>query len=312
MDSGMSTRKWVWPHRQQGTTIAVLADTQIQRRAWQTSLLAKVVPDLDALTAEYADVCVLAGDIVHWGTGADTAAFTAQETQAQQWVAGRKNAAAVPWVIAAGNHDLAGFTAPYASRTGDQWAQAWGLPSRNTIVQVGPLTIIGFTPAEWDFSRVSNGSQVYAYGPQRVTAEEIIWLEAAISGAPGDVWVVSHSPLNEHYAGNYEGTALSELVGRSPKLKGWISGHRHPNMTKDSAVAQVVTVGTRSLVCVNVPACGGVTYDIDETRDQWLSTWSATLVTVLPEGKVEIRFRDVLNRDWQHVVSERMVTLPYA
>lgn len=290
----MSDKSWRFPPVSGPANIAVIADTQILRRSWLMNHLNKCGFELDRLIGK-TDAWVHVGDIIHWRENAE-ADLTSQEGKAMAWMQARKDANPdKPNVIVPGNHDLASFIAPFPSRTGQQWATKWA-QNLNTVKDLPEhdLRIIGVGPDQWLCTEEDG------YGPQQLPSSTVQWMADRVQETSMKVLIVNHTPPPGHINGHLVDNGITDLLSSHRNIVAWVSGHIHPNVQTDTRIAQMVTYGENRVACICAPSLGG-------SGERWDADWTASVISIYPDRRVEVRFRDPLRSVWRSWISS-----PYA
>lgn len=203
-----------------------------------------------------------------------------------------------------GNHDVM-----HNIRTPAKWAQVYGNPAPNFLIDLPYLRIICVAP-DGDLPPDRSGT---------LSPATLAWLEQRLKRAPGkrDCWIACHWPLHRtvlgdprklytsemrHFHAKPDG-AIRALLGRNPNAKAWISGHTHSPLDAPGLVTRAKLPRGRTILAINLSAIAGVG-KVREQKDPICSLY----LTHLP-GKVEIRFRDHAARRWATVRGNRVQTV---
>lgn len=290
----MSARAWPMPDLRNGTTLHLITDTHFGQRWFTPSWLEQVGADMDRLRAS-AHGHVHAGDMVQWQLEEEP-----EDDQFLSWLADRRGADGKPWAFANGNHDMASYFGTLPRRDAAAWADALGLRSQNTAVDMGDVRVITVGPETWDTP--DGGASV---GDCVLSTATLEWLDEQLSATSRPCWITSHAPLWEQYGGvggvgwyvNPQ-AQLADLIGSHSNAVGWLSGHRHVDIKTEAEHATSVTVGGRRIFVVNGPAAGGrmngLTFDEHQQKSPCLSMY----VTFLGDA-IDVRWREHLRGRWE-------------
>ena len=203
-----------------------------------------------------------------------------------------------------GNHDVM-----HNIRTPDEWAEVYGNPAPNFLVDL-PFVRIICPASEGDLPKEQSGT---------LSPAMLAWLEERLQRAPEgrDCWIAFHWPLLKTVMGDpkrvFTSTltafhakpdgAIRALLARNPNAKAWISGHTHSPLEAPGLITRAKLSEGRTILSVNLSAIAGV----GKKREQQDPICSLYL-THLP-GKIEIRFRDHGARTWKSIHGKRVQTL---
>lgn len=292
----MSVRQWLAPDMRTGTTIHLITDSHFGQRFFTQSWMEQTGTDMDRLKA-FAHGHVHGGDLIQWQTVTDPAT---EDQQFLDWWAARKAAdPATKWALTVGNHDLASYFGSLPRRDAATWASVYGVPSKNTVTDMGGVRVITVGPDAWDTPDA--GSSV---GDCVLSAATLTWLDQQLAATTKPVFVSSHAPLWEQYNGAggpgwyvNPRTDIAAIVASRTNLVGWLSGHRHVDITLEPAHASVINVGGRAIYAINGPACSGRRNDLSFAAHQIQSPCLSTYITYLGDS-VEVRWREHLRGRW--------------
>lgn len=282
------SREWANPLRTDGYRIVMVSDSHHGRRSFTETMLERAGKSLDRL-APVTDRFIHVGDSIHWASANDK---TTQDNQVKAWLANRKTATGKPWDIIAGNHDMQSYGTPFPNRSGDVWAADLGVGARNKVIDTPICRLILVSPV---FQGYDTGKPGHL--PMELNATEIAWIKTQADAAPqGRAFVFFHVPLPSQYPSHMKDTAAQTMVENTPNIKAWISGHRHTSLESDQYAFLNHRADSRLIHHVNLPSFGGVTTGY--TDDRWGQPVLSTHMTILPEGGIELRFRDHLQERW--------------
>lgn len=287
------TRPWPYPDLRSGTTLHHITDTHVGNRPENDNYLSRVQDQLcSELRVSHAGH-VHSGDIIN--------SVAEHVTQDAKWLRfeGVVTAAdGLPFVKVPGNHDLdRADKAGVVHRSSAEWAAAYGMPSFNTVTDIGDLRILGVGPDEYRPGEFKTGE---ADGKFELSMNTITWLDEQLTAAGSRPCVmVTHTPPWEQVDFDYSIAPrgpLDDLVGGHDNMVMWLSGHRHINVQLWDSHAVVATIGGRKVFCVNGPAAGGQVWK-DNPDYPWETQDFSLFVTYLGDA-VDIRYRDHLSRAW--------------
>lgn len=266
--------------------LGIVADTQIRRRVWLPQRLDKLSSDVRNLL-KLCDGWTHVGDIQHWRENTEPENGT-QITQTKSFMLPLMEQYP-SYVLVPGNHDLSSFWEPFPSRSGDEWADLWGLPDKNTFkdYEDKKVRVIGISPDEWAHTGTT-------FGPMVLSSSTVTWLGERIREKPDyRVILVAHTPLPEHIPGHMEDSGMHDLLSdsRHSNVIAWLSGHVHPLIT-DSRVGVNKYFGENKIACLCLPSLSGS----GELFDTKINVFS--MLTLYPDNKVEVRLRDSHRRSW--------------
>ena len=282
-------RGWPTPLRADALRLTIVSDMHFGRREFTQTVMEQAGASLDR-EAHRTDVFLDLGDLIHWRYATQG---PVEDAQARAWINDRAAKTGKPWYSIAGNHDLVSYGAPFPRRSGDQWASDLGLDSRNQVI-------------DWQhWARlilVSPQTQLYdeskpGHAPMELSADEVAWIKAQADEVPERrVLVFFHAPLPTQYTSHMKDTLAQDMVGETPNIVAWVSGHRHTNLATDQYAFINHPASGRVIHHVNVPTFGGATGGYAD--DRWGQPFLSTHLTVLPEGGLEVRCRDHLQSRW--------------
>lgn len=285
-----------FPYPEPGhSSVMFVTDTHFGRRDWTASQLAAAGRDIDFLE-KFVDGVLVGGDQIHWGINA-----APEDDQWNAWYSAR--AKTKPWVVAAGNHDLNCFTAPYDNRTAARWRQVTDGQPQNQSIQIGPTRMISLSPDNW--IRTASGE-----GPMSLSTATLDWLDQQLAADSRPAWLAAHVPLPQQYGGHMDAATsnrLAQIIGARRNVLGWLSGHRHANILTDVNHAKTVTTGGRMIAGINGPPAGGQVQR--SVMDPWDSPLHAMVLTYRP-GFVRCRWRNLLTQTWASFRGSRILDLP--
>ena len=283
------SREWAPPVRTDGHRIVMVSDSHHGRRAFSETVLERAGKSLDRL-ASITDRFIHLGDSIHWQTATEK---TNQDNQVKTWLANRKTNTGKPWDIIAGNHDLQSYGSPFPNRSGDAWATDLAIGARNKVIDVdNQYRLILASPIFQGYDAAKPG-----HLPMELSTDEIAWIKAQADAVPNRrVFVFFHAPLPSQYPSHMKDTAAQIMVENTPNIHAWISGHRHTNLQTDQYAFLNHRAETRLIHHINLPTFSGVTSGY--TDDRWGQPFLSTHMTILPEGGLELRFRDHLQERW--------------
>lgn len=275
-----------WPYPDMSKTIHFIGDPHYGGTL--SARLAKVKADLDRVPAPLCHVSV--GDLVH-----DSANMNAP---AAAWM----EALDAPWYSALGNHDiLDNFQTPA------QWAAAIGMPGKNYTVDLGLVLLVFVGPdglAEGDSVTIT------------LSQATLDWLDAQLTAATKDCWVVCHAPLKDTVVGSTSvvwssaeaafyaepNTSIRTILNNRTRAKAWISGHTHsPTTTTDFLKTE--NVGSRTIAAIN---CSGLQY-VGRTNE-WYDDLKTLYLTKTDSG-IEVRVRNHGGGVWGAINGAKVTTL---
>lgn len=284
---------WRYPDRRAGTVFAVMTDIHFGYRDWTADQVERAGHDIDRL-APYLDGVLLTGDTTHWRNE------TPEDGEALAWLRARPGSDG--WVMVPGNHDLSSFgfeTHPW--RTATEWGDRYGRPAKS-ITRIGDISVIGFSPEVWTWTAPEG------FGPMPLTEADAAWLDEALwSEAPRPCWVACHVPLPAQYPGYLTAPAsFDEVLAKNLNLHGWVSGHRHHDLTGGTENTGVYAYGSNRVIQINCPPTGGKPLGSLDTRfDDVVCT---TFITY-KDGVATIRWRDHLNERWAQATDGYLRTI---
>lgn len=211
----------------------------------------------------------------------------AYDTAALAWLAGLTNA---PRYVMVGNHDMYG-------RTGDQAATAYGMASKNYVVNLGAITLVVVGPSadQADHCTIL------------LDAATLAWLDATLTATPGPCAIACHAPLDATVVANATDpdaigstnpewhaepkTEIEAMLAAHSNVVAWIGGHTHTHPRNTGAVI-ARTFGGHTVACITTSALyyTGTTVEPD---DPLMSCY----VTFYP-SRVDVRYRDHGGATW--------------
>jgi len=293
------SRQWAPPIRTDGYRITLVSDSHHGRRNFSEAVLERAGRSLDRL-APVSDRFIHIGDSIHWQTATEK---TTQDNQVKAWLSSRRSNSGKPWDIIAGNHDLQSYGSPYPGRSGDTWATDLGEAPRNKVIDVdNRYRLVLVSPIYQGYDAAKPG-----HLPMELNASEIAWIKAQADAVPSRrVFVFFHAPLPAQYTSHMKDNAAQVMVENTPNIVAWISGHRHTSLQTDQYAFINFRAESRLIHHINLPTFGGVTSGYSD--DRWGQPFLSTHLTILPEGGVELRFRDHLQECWVPWFKTGMVT----
>lgn len=295
-------RAWAPPVRKDTFNLILVSDMHHGRRTFSTAALSNAARSLDQIAKSSADRIIDVGDGIHWRLAdslqSDNAALVS-------WVAGRRALTGKPVDLIAGNHCLRSYGTPQPGRTGDQWARDVGLPSRNTVIDHEDwCRLVLMSPTEQSYSAETGG-----HAPMVITPADFDWLRARAREVPKRrVFVFFHAPIQ--YGGHMNWEDARAAISGEPNIVAWVSGHRHMNPDTDSRAFINLTWDAKTIHAINLPSFGGV-MDL-AADDRWGQPFHATLLSILPEGGVELRILECMTNVWVPYMGQHVIRLPPA
>lgn len=251
----------------------------------------------DRLATVLDDVLTLPTPALHLQIGDATEHGTAAEDEiALDWLARLPG----PHRTILGNHDIV-----HNRRTDGQWARAYGLRSKNFVVDLQFARIVAVGP-DRNFPAERAGL---------LSPGTLAWLERELERSLHDCWIASHWPLFGTVLGDPKklftsamssfhakpDRDLRELLARHRNAKAWLSGHTHSPLSAPGLVSRARLARRRTILAVNLSALVG----IGKTRKPGDPLRSVYL-THRPDS-IEVRFRDHRSGAWVAVGGERVV-----
>lgn len=251
----------------------------------------------DRLATVLDDVLTLPTPALHLQIGDATEHGTAAEDEiALDWLARLPG----PHRTILGNHDIL-----HNRRTDGQWARAYGLRSKNFVVDLQFARIVAVGP-DRNFPAERAGL---------LSPGTLAWLERELERSLHDCWIASHWPLFGTVLGDPKklftsamssfhakpDRDLRELLARHRNAKAWLSGHTHSPLSAPGLVSRARLARRRTILAVNLSALVG----IGKTRKPGDPLRSVYL-THRPDS-IEVRFRDHRSGAWVAVGGERVV-----
>jgi 3',5'-cyclic AMP phosphodiesterase CpdA len=251
----------------------------------------------DRLATVLDDVLTLPTPALHLQIGDATEHGTAAEDEiALDWLARLPG----PHRTILGNHDIV-----HNRRTDGQWARAYGLRSKNFVVDLQFARIVAVGP-DRNFPAERAGL---------LSPGTLAWLERELERSLHDCWIASHWPLFGTVLGDPKklftsamssfhakpDRDLRELLARHRNAKAWLSGHTHSPLSAPGLVSRARLARRRTILAVNLSAFVG----IGKTRKPGDPLRSVYL-THRPDS-IEVRFRDHRSGAWVAVGGERVV-----
>lgn len=251
----------------------------------------------DRLATVLDDVLTLPTPALHLQIGDATEHGTAAEDEiALDWLARLPG----PHRTILGNHDIL-----HNRRTDGQWARAYGLRSKNFVVDLQFARIVAVGP---DLNFPAERAGLLSPGT-------LAWLERELERSLHDCWIASHWPLFGTVLGDPKklftsamssfhakpDRDLRELLARHRNAKAWLSGHTHSPLSAPGLVSRARLARRRTILAVNLSALVG----IGKTRKPGDPLRSVYL-THRPDS-IEVRFRDHRSGAWVAVGGERVV-----
>lgn len=278
-------------------TVMFITDFQLGRRDWLPDQMRVAGTDVDELESS-ASLVAVGGDNIHWRDNP-----TPEDEEYNLWYEARKKS--VPWIVTAGNHDFACFTAPYTNRNAEQWVQAQRQPGKDQAFSTPSLRVLTITPDEWSIPEGEN-----TWGPMPIPQSTIEWLDTELANDPRPTWLMLHVPMRRQYPGHLSveaDLALEGVIARRSNVIGYMSGHRHANILTDSRHAIQISIplpegGQRRIAAINGPPCGGQV--LGTTLDPWDSPLHGMLLSY-SQGRVTCRWRRFSSRQWQSFEGSR-------
>ena len=198
----------------------------------------------DRLATVLDDVLTLPTPALHLQIGDATEHGTAAEDEiALDWLARLPG----PHRTILGNHDIL-----HNRRTDGQWARAYGLRSKNFVVDLQFARIVAVGP-DRNFPAERAGL---------LSPGTLAWLERELERSPHDCWIASHWPLFGTVLGDPKklftsamssfhakpDRDLRKLLARHRNAKAWLSGHTHSPLSAPGLV-------TRARLARRRPCC---------------------------------------------------------
>jgi 3',5'-cyclic AMP phosphodiesterase CpdA len=251
----------------------------------------------DRLATVLDDVLTLPTPALHLQIGDATEHGTAAEDEiALDWLARLPG----PHRTILGNHDIV-----HNRRTDGQWARAYGLRSKNFVVDLQFARIVAVGP-DRNFPAERAGL---------LSPGTLAWLERELERSLHDCWIASHWPLFGTVLGDPKklftsamssfhakpDRDLRELLARHRNAKAWLSGHAHSPLSAPGLVSRARLARRRTILAVNLSALVG----IGKTRKPGDPLRSVYLAH-RPDS-IEVRFRDHRSGAWVAVGGERVV-----
>lgn len=282
------TREYAPPIRMDAFKITIISDTHFGRRSWTNEAMQHAGPSLDRL-APVTDLFAHAGDVIHWNVADQMAA---QDASAKNWLAAREAGTGRPWEVIAGNHCLCSYAAPFPSRTGPEWSEDYAEPQMNVVDHDSWLRLLFVTPDRQRYNLDDGG-----YFPMEISNSQVEWIVEQAAEAPERrVVVFYHAPLPSQFPSHMDGSNVMNAIEATSNIIGWVSGHRHTNLQTDNYAFLNFKVSKRLIHHVNVPSFGGATPGYPD--DRWGQPFLSTHLSILPEGGMEVRFRDHMQERW--------------
>jgi 3',5'-cyclic AMP phosphodiesterase CpdA len=251
----------------------------------------------DRLATVLDDVLTLPTPALHLQIGDATEHGTAAEDEiALDWLARLPG----PHRTILGNHDIL-----HNRRTDGQWARAYGLRSKNFVVDLQFARIVAVGP-DRNFPAERAGL---------LSPGTLAWLERELERSLHDCWIASHWPLFGTVLGDPKklftsamssfhakpDRDLRKLLARHRNAKAWLSGHTHSPLSAPGLVTRARLARRRTILAVNLSALVG----IGKTRKPG-DPLRSLYVTHRPDS-IEVRFRDHRSGAWVAVGGERVV-----
>lgn len=292
-------RPWAPPLRADALNILLVSDMHHGRRAFTTDAMNNAARSFDRLAAK-AHRIIDIGDGIHWRRAEDLAKDNAQWLS---WVNARRAATGKPFDAIAGNHCLQSYGAPYPRRSGDQWAADAGLPSRNKVIDHEDwLRLILVTPIFQGYSTETNG-----HAPMVLNPDELAWIRAQAAATPNRrVYVFFHAPIQ--YGGHMNWEDARAAIAMEPNIVAWVSGHRHMDPATDARAFMNLTYDGKTVHAINLPTFGGICGAVGD--DRWGQPFHSTMMSILPEGGVELRVFEHMSHTWVPYLGNYVCKLP--
>ena len=200
-----------------------------------------------------------------------------------------------------GNHDVM-----HNVRTPKQWAQTYGVPSPNFLIDLPFVRIICLAP-DRDLRPSARGRSQGLTRLARPTAEERRpRLLDRLTLAPSQDGHGRHEAelhLHDEALLRRPDRDIRAVLAKHRNAKVWLSGHTHSPLNAPGLIMRAPLPNRRSIVSVNLSAIVGVG-NKREPSDPIRSLY----LTHLP-GRFEIRFRDHGARKWITVNGRRVQTV---
>lgn len=292
-------RSWAPPLRGDAYTVLLVSDMHHGRREFTPFCMNNAASSFDKL-AEKASRIIDLGDGIHWrladSLASDNAAWL-------NWVKARRAKTKKPFDLIAGNHCLQSYGTPYPNRSGDQWAKDAELPNRNTVIDHSDwLRFVLVTPIFQGYNTASGG-----HLPMELNGAELQWIKDQAAAVPDRrVYVFFHAPVQ--YGGHMNLEAARAMMATQPNIVAWVSGHRHMDPATDARAFMNLAFDGTEIHAINLPTFGGATSIA--TDDRWGQPYHSTLMTILPEGGVELRVYDNMTGNWIRYLGESVCYLP--
>ncbi len=236
---------------------------------------------------------VFMGDTVDSGTSHDATALAYLEGMD----------ARSRWDAVIGNHDLDG-------RDASAWMSAFGYDALNWTRDLGFAKLIGLNP--------TFDAKVNTTAPCTLQPDTLAFLATELGNTTTDCIIVTHAPLmNSVVSTPYSSTTIFSssqpdadivaILADHPNARSWVSGHTHSKL--DSAgLVKMMTYGGTTIVAANV---GGIAY-LGHGSDMATSLLVSAFITILPGGRIVVRFRDHIVGAWTTIgeFNPTVATLP--
>ena len=249
--ASVTTRPWRYPPPD-GYTMQVITDMHnvVPATAGYTRC-ESLLHDLAFLPASETNVMarIITGDAIHNMNSGD---FTPQKTVALSVFSQLTASDSAPLVYTVGNHEV-------HFDSGATVASAFGLPSLNYTVDVGPFRYVCYGPAN-----DAEAGGIGVENPWVVPSGTITWIINAIETAPADkrVILVTHCPVSEQYLDDLQDyyltpkTTFTSILADHSNIIAVFSGHRH-HFFQDTETIKVVDFTNHSVALINGGCCGG-------------------------------------------------------
>lgn len=296
------SREYPFPQAADGTTIHHITDTHFgaaNGAGFVKNWLDRVRADDLFLDFMPLHGHVHTGDAIHWYEG-DNSQSVAQ-AEADDFAAWRGRFEAyrnVPFLQAAGNHDLIG-PGSYNSSTGkydirdnpitvQEFCTMQQVPSGNRYAVMGDIGVATISPDSWAFNTGFT-----------VSAATLSWLDTTLQNAGRPVFIGAHVPLAGQAGSDITNDAdVVAVLDANPNAVGWLSGHYHHAPNSTDWTAEVFYAGSRRMYGINGPGAaggrpGGVAY-ADHQKDGL----NASMYLTYDGSSLAVRWRNHNARQW--------------
>lgn len=285
-----------WPIPDASRTIHLIGDLHVGEMTQQR---------LDIVSAGLLSPFVPAQPVCHLQLGDTTQDATAeQDATVQAWL----DTLDAPWYTLCGNHDLKNYATNVTTRTGDEWAAAYGYADQNYIVDLGICTLIVVGP-----DNLTGGS-----GQINLTQTTLDWLDTTLAGTDDRCLIACHAPLyttvlTSDYVGGFastqeafyvhDDTDIRAVLAEHDNALAWLSGHTHSALDATDLVKRE-TVGERTIATINGSALVWNGANSADFGDPLI-----TMYLTLLDDRLEVRFRDHGAGVWTGPNGQRVSTV---